>query len=135
MGCYYMSIMRDGDAGQGMTLRRHGLEVEHALAEKAISLHSKIKYRYDGVDADGKPMKKWYDTTPGRVMFNEILPRNPKTPFYIVNKLMTKREISATIDHGAIVTAAEGDDQLLDDMMPLGFHNAPAPVCRSPRTT
>ena len=31
-------------------------------------------------------------------MLGEILPRNVKTPFEVVNKLMTKREISSTID-------------------------------------
>jgi DNA-directed RNA polymerase subunit beta' len=123
LGLYYMSIMRDGDAGQGKTFGDMA-SIEHALAEKAISLHSKIKYRYEGVDADGKPMKKWYDTTPGRVMLGEILPRNPRTPFDVVNKLMTKREISATIDTVYRHCGQKETVIFCDRIMALGFYNA-----------
>ena len=45
LGLYYMSIMRDGEPGEGKTFGDMA-SIEHALAEKAISLHSKIKYRY-----------------------------------------------------------------------------------------
>ena len=123
LGLYYMSIMRDGDVGQGKTFGDMA-SIEHALAEKAISLHSKIKYRYEGVDADGKPMKKWYDTTPGRVMLGEILPRNPKTPFDVVNKLMTKREISSTIDTVYRHCGQKETVIFCDRIMALGFYNA-----------
>jgi DNA-directed RNA polymerase subunit beta' len=123
LGLYYMSIMRDGDAGQGKTFGDMA-SIEHALAEKAISLHSKIKYRYEGVDAEGNPMKKWYDTTPGRVMLGEILPRNPKTPFDVINKLMTKREISATIDTVYRHCGQKETVIFCDRIMALGFYNA-----------
>jgi DNA-directed RNA polymerase subunit beta' len=123
LGLYYMTIMRDGDAGQGKTFGDMA-SIEHALAEKIISLHSKIKYRYEGVDADGKPMLKWYDTTPGRVMLGEILPRNPKTPFDVVNKLMTKREISTTIDTVYRHCGQKETVIFCDRLMALGFHNA-----------
>ena len=33
-----------------------------------MTLHSKIKFRWTGLGADGKPFTKIYDTTPGRVM-------------------------------------------------------------------
>ena len=123
LGLYYMTIMRDGDLGQGKTFGDMA-SIEHALAENVIGLHSKIKYRYDGVDADGKPNAKWYDTTPGRVMLGEILPRNPKTPFDVVNKLMTKREISTTIDTVYRHCGQKETVIFCDRLMALGFHNA-----------
>ena len=69
-------------------------------------------------------MKKWYDTTPGRVMLGEILPRNPKTPFDVVNKLMTKREISATIDTVYRHCGQKETVIFCDRIMALGFYNA-----------
>ena len=69
-------------------------------------------------------MKKWYDTTPGRVMLGEILPRNPKTPFDVVNKLMTKREISATIDTVYRHCGQKETVIFCDRIMALGFHHA-----------
>ena len=86
-------------AGAGQDLRRHGRRSSMRSPQKAITLHSKIKYRWEGVDENGKANRgSWYDTTPGRVMLGQVLPRNAKTPFDVVNKLMTKREISNMID-------------------------------------
>jgi len=42
LGLYYVSLMRDGDIGQGMAFANIG-EIEHALQAKAVTLHSRIK--------------------------------------------------------------------------------------------
>src|SRR5256884_831215 len=95
LGLYYLSIMREGEEKQRPPKAFGDLaEIEHALHSKVIDLHTKIKYRWNGVDEKGKPIRKWYDTTPGRVMLGQVLPRSSKIPFDIVNRLMTKREIS-----------------------------------------
>src|SRR5687767_12606115 len=97
LGLYYLSIVADGEPGQGKAFADIG-ELEHALHEKVITLHTKIKYRWRGVGEDGKSFSKVYDTTAGRVMLSRILPKHPLLPYDVVNKLMTKKEISATID-------------------------------------
>ena len=38
------------------------------------------------------------DTTPGRMMVSEILPKHPKVSFDLINRVLTKKEISNTID-------------------------------------
>ena len=43
-------------------------EVEHALNSKAVELHSKIKFRWKGIDEKGNSFDKWYETTPGRAL-------------------------------------------------------------------
>src|SRR5204862_4980705 len=43
LGLYYLSLMRDGEPGQGK-LFGDVAAIEHALHEKIITLHSKIKY-------------------------------------------------------------------------------------------
>src|SRR5260370_18119306 len=97
LGIYYQTLLRENDPGEGKIFGDM-YDIEHALAEKAITLHSKIKYRWRGLDEAGKPASSWHDTTPGRVILGQVIPRNRKVPFEVVNKLMTKREISKLID-------------------------------------
>ncbi|MGP0040652.1 MAG: DNA-directed RNA polymerase subunit beta', partial [Rhodomicrobium sp.] len=108
LGLYYVSLMRDGEPGQyeedPQTKRpvrgfyaEQG-EIEHALAAKAITLHSRVKGRAWTYDENGERVAKIFDTTPGRMILGQLLPDHAKIPFDVVNKLMTKKEISNMID-------------------------------------
>src|SRR5438046_1553020 len=97
LGLYYLSVLREGLPGEGK-LYGEMAEIEHALHSKVIHLHTKIKYRWQGIDESGKPVYRWYETTAGRAMLGQVLPKSPKVPFDIINKLMTKKEISGVID-------------------------------------
>src|SRR5512133_2219631 len=57
LGLYYLSIMREGEE-KGKALKVFGdmAEIEHALHAKVIDLHTRIKYRWIGVDEKGKPV-------------------------------------------------------------------------------
>jgi DNA-directed RNA polymerase subunit beta' len=99
-------------------------EVEHALAQKTVGLHSKIKYSYEGVGEDGKPYRKEYETTPGRALLGEVLPKHQKVSFDLVNKLMTKREISSMIDTVYRHCGQKETVIFCDRVMALGFHHA-----------
>jgi DNA-directed RNA polymerase subunit beta' len=124
LGLYYLSLLREGEPGEGKAFGDIA-EIEHALAEKVISWHSKIKYRWDGVDENGKQGRKWFETTPGRVMLGQVLPKNnPKIPFDLVNKLMTKREISNMIDTVYRHCGQKETVIFCDRVMALGFHHA-----------
>src|SRR3546814_7566960 len=72
-------------------------EIEHALDNGAVTLHTPIKARYHTVDEDMNPVTRVVRTTPGRMLLAEILPRHPKVPFDLINRLLTKREISHVI--------------------------------------
>ena len=113
LGLYYLSIIRDAADGDRPKLFGDTAEIDLALHEKVVSLHSRIKYRWEGLDADGKPVTRWYDTTPGRVILGSVLPKLAKTPFDLVNKLMTKREISGNDRYGLSPLRPEGDGDLL----------------------
>jgi DNA-directed RNA polymerase subunit beta' len=123
LGLYYLSIMADGEPGEGMAFGSIG-ELEHALAAKAITMHTKIRGRYKGVDADGKPMSKIYETTPGRMLLGDLLPRHKNLSFDLVNKLMTKKEISNVID--AVYRHCGQKETVIfcDRIMALGFTHA-----------
>ncbi|MDX6807660.1 DNA-directed RNA polymerase subunit beta' [Terrihabitans rhizophilus] len=123
LGLYYLSIVRDGAEGEGMIFSDMG-EVEHALFHKKVTLHSKIKGRYAGVDENGETVTKVYETTPGRMMLGQLLPKNAKVPFDVVNKLMTKKEISNMIDTVYRHCGQKETVIFCDRAMALGFHNA-----------
>src|SRR4030081_3129966 len=123
LGLYYLSIMREGLPGEGK-LYGEMAEIEHALHSKVIHLHTKIKYRWEGVDESGKTVKRWIETTAGRVMLGNVLPKSVKIPFDIINKLMTKREISSVIDQVYRHCGQKETVIFCDRIMALGFYNA-----------
>ena len=123
LGLYYLSVMREGSKGDGMAFSNLS-EIDHALNVKAIDLHSKIRFRWEGLDSDGNRVKRIYETTPGRVVLGNVLPENRKISFDIVNKLMTKREISSMIDTVYRHCGQKETVIFCDRIMALGFHHA-----------
>ncbi len=126
LGLYYLSIAMDKEPGEGMMFGNVA-EIHHALEAKVVTLHTKIKGRFITVDAKGKPVSQIYDTTPGRMLLGELLPRSPLVPFELVNRLLTKKDISNTID---VVYRHCGQKETVifcDRIMGLGF----AYACRA----
>ncbi len=123
LGLYYLSIMRE-DGSKHLKVFGDMAEIEHALHAKAVDLHTKIKYRWEGLDDKGNPVRQWFDTTPGRVMLGNVLPKSTKISFEVVNKLMTKREISGMIDQVYRHCGQKETVIFCDRIMALGFHNA-----------
>ena len=123
LGLYYLSLISDNEPGEGMAFAEIG-EIEHAIANKSITLHAKIKYRYEGIDEAGKSFTKIFDTTPGRAILGQLLPKNAKMTFDVVNKLMTKKEISNTIDTVYRHCGQKETVLFCDRIMQLGFSNA-----------
>jgi DNA-directed RNA polymerase subunit beta' len=123
LGLYYLTLLSEGQPGEGKVFGEVS-ELEHALHQKVITLHTKIKYRFEGLDETGKLVRRVYDTTPGRALLGQVLPRNKKISFDIVNKLMTKREISNMIDTVYRHCGQKDTVIFCDRIMALGFHHA-----------
>ncbi len=123
LGLYYLTLLREGEPGEGKIFGSLA-DIEHALSAKAVTLHSKIRYRWVGVDEAGNSVPQWYDTTPGRVMIGEVIPKSFKVPFDAVNKLMTKREISKLIDTVYRHCGQKDTVIFCDRIMALGFYHA-----------
>ncbi|MFT0892107.1 DNA-directed RNA polymerase subunit beta' [Pseudochelatococcus sp. G4_1912] len=123
LGLYYLSILADGEPGQGKAYADQD-EIEHALNAGVITYHTKIRYRWIGVDENGASISKIYETTPGRVFLSRLLPKHPKITFDVVNKLMTKKEISGMID--AVYRNCGQKESVIfcDRIMSLGFYHA-----------
>src|SRR6201995_1147810 len=123
LGLYYLSILREGMPGEGMAFGNMA-ELEHALHAKVIHLHSKIKYRWEGMNEEGKISKRWIETTAGRVMLGNVLPKHQRISYELINKLMTKREISGVIDQVYRHCGQKETVIFCDRIMALGFYNA-----------
>lgn len=123
LGLYYISLESEGDPGEGMAFKDIG-EIQQALDNKIITLHSKIKCRYRTVDADNNPATYVVESTPGRMMIADLLPKNPKLPFALVNKLLTKKEIGKLL--GEVYRHCGQKETVIfaDRLMGLGYTNA-----------
>jgi DNA-directed RNA polymerase subunit beta' len=120
LGLYYLSLVMDNEPGEGMMFGNVA-EIHHALDAKVVTLHAKIKGRFVTVDEKGKRVSRIYDTTPGRMLLGELLPKNPLVSYDLVNRLLTKKEISTMID---VVYRHCGQKETVifcDRIMGLGF--------------
>jgi DNA-directed RNA polymerase subunit beta' len=123
LGLYYLSMDRQGEPGEGMLLADMA-EVHQALEVGAVTLHSKIVARVPQTDEQGKQYQKRFETTPGRMLIGECLPKSHKVPFEIVNRLLTKKDIGDVIDEVYRHTGQKDTVLFADAIMTLGFRNA-----------
>ena len=123
LGIYYLSMEREGEPGEGMLLSDMQ-EVHQALYAKAVTLHSKIISRVPQTDEAGKQYMKRFETTPGRMLLGECLPKSHKVPFDVVNRLLTKKEIGDVIDQVYRHTGQKDTVLFADAIMSLGFRHA-----------
>ncbi len=127
LGIYYLSLetpkfltTTDEEAPAFGTLA----EIEHALAAGAIGLHDKIRGRFETVDGAGNPIIEKVVSTPGRMMIARLLPRTPAVPFSLVNRQLTKKNVSDVID--AVYRHCGQKECVIfaDRLMGLGFGQA-----------
>ncbi len=123
LGIYYITLQRNGENGEGKAFADIG-EIQQALESKAITLHTCIKARYRGVDAEGRPVVSRVDTTAGRMLLSEILPRHPKIPFDMINRVLTKKDVTNVID--AVYRHCGQKETVIfaDRLMGLGYRHA-----------
>ena len=123
LGLYYLTLEREGQEGEGMVFSSIG-ELEQALDTGAVGLHAKVQVRIDGVDAEGVAARMRLETTPGRALLTQILPRHPDVSTALLNQLLTKKEVSNVID---IVYRHCGQKETVifaDRLMGMGFAHA-----------
>ena len=92
-------------------------EVIIAYNEKKVHLNAIIQCRVD-VNGDGKMAR--VETTVGRVLFNQVVPKGYK----FVNELLTKKSLRDIIGSILVKFGNAHTAQFLDDIMGLGFRMA-----------
>ena len=126
LGCYFLSLQRSGEIGEGKIFAGRD-EVWMAYAMDKLHIHARIKVSFaagvevrnqgNTVVTDGKTL---VETTPGRIIFNEIL--EPGMPFY--NHDLDKKGLSGIIADCQLRQGREATLRLLDNMKEIGFKSA-----------
>ncbi|WP_130891652.1 MULTISPECIES: DNA-directed RNA polymerase subunit beta' [Fusobacterium] len=108
MGCFYMTKDRPGSKGEGKCFSN----IDQALTaynNGVLDTHAIIKVRIKG---------EIVETTPGRIMFNEMLPEVDKQYHVTFGKSQLKKLIARLYDeHGFAETA-----ELINKIKDFGYH-------------
>lgn len=108
MGCFYMTKDRPGSKGEGKCFSN----IDQALTaynNGVLDTHAIIKVRING---------EMVETTPGRIMFNEMLPDVDKQYHVTFGKSQLKKLIARLYDeHGFAETA-----ELINKIKDFGYH-------------
>ena len=119
LGIYYLSIQRDSQNGEGRSFVDLN-EILKALENKDITLHSKIFSRVKNFNGEYSIV----ETSPGRMILGNILPLNENINFDIVNKTLTKKEVSNIIDSVYRFCGQKETVLFADNIMKIGFKYA-----------
>jgi DNA-directed RNA polymerase subunit beta' len=95
-------------------------EVIIAYNEGKLELHAQIKVKSYDLDENGVPTLMMIDTTCGRVLFNERVPREVG----YVNSVLTKKALRDIIGNVLKVSGTARTAQFLDDIKELGYQMA-----------
>ncbi|MDV7338461.1 DNA-directed RNA polymerase subunit beta' [Terasakiella sp. A23] len=120
LGIYYLSMQLDEEKGEGMQFSGVG-EIHQALDNDVVSLHAKITCRYRTIDENGDEVVERVETTPGRMLLSELLPRHIEVPFSLINRLLTKKDVSNVIGEVYRHVGQKETVIFCDRIMGLGF--------------
>ncbi len=118
LGLYYISKIRPGAKGEGLTF--YGPE-EAIIAhnEGKCDLHAQVKVLVDDI-VDGKPVRHMVETSVGRVIVNGIIPKEVGFVNKIVSKKSLRDIIADVIKNVGFAEACE----FLDGIKNLGYRMA-----------
>ena len=113
LGCYYLTKERAGVKGEGKVFGDHD-EVIFAQSQGAVDLHAIIKLHMPGSKA------KYIETTVGRVLFNQIIPK--ELGYY--NKVASKKALEDLISAAYRKIGVDRTAEFLDQLKMFGFEYA-----------
>jgi DNA-directed RNA polymerase subunit beta' len=123
LGLYYMTKICKNTPeqpikGEGYTFYSPE-EVIIAYNEKRVDLHASIKVRIMDYSS-GEPVRKIIETSVGRVLFNEVVPREVG----FLNEILTKKSLREIISNVLKKTGTAQTARFLDSIKDLGFQMA-----------
>jgi len=125
MGCYYLTMKKPDLLGEGMVFSSTD-EVHMALSQGKVARHAIVKVRMPrdkrvkGEESEAVLRGGLVETTPGRVVFNDILPR--KMSFY--NLTMKSKVLANVISDCYQELGRRHTIELLDNMKRTGFRES-----------
>jgi DNA-directed RNA polymerase subunit beta' len=123
LGIYYLSLINDNE--EVKKYFSHIGEVEFALENKSINLHTPILFRTKTFNKETNEYEdKKFTTSPGRVILFKTVPQSENLPFDCINKILTKKEISNLLDNVYRFTGQKATCIFVDQIMNVGFKYA-----------
>ena len=119
LGLYYITKIRPGALGEGMTFYGEE-EAIIAYNEGKVAIHALVNVMVDDVDEEGKLIRKIHETTVGRVITNEYIPKEVE----YINELLSKKSLRDIIGKVIKTCGVARTAQYLDDIKDLGFQMA-----------
>jgi len=121
LGLYYITKMRTSTAdhkvnGEG-SIFYSPQEVIIAHNEGKLDLHAPIKVKSYDLNEEGVPTLMMIETTCGRVLFNEVVPREVG----FINDVLTKKALRDIIGHVLKICGTAKTAKFLDDIKELGY--------------
>ncbi len=124
LGLYYITKGRKNasdHAVKGENMTFYGPEeVIIAYNEKSVDLHAWIKVKVNVRQPDGSLKNELTETTVGRVIFNEVVPKS----YGYINQLLTKKSLRDIIGDIFKNTDMPTTAKFLDDIKSLGYMSA-----------
>jgi DNA-directed RNA polymerase subunit beta' len=116
LGLFYITKLRKGAKGEG--LRFYGPE-EAVIAynEGKVDIHAPIKIYVDDIDKNGNPVNHMIETSIGRVMVNEFVPKEVG----FIDEELSKKSLRDIIGKVIKVCGVARTAQFLDDIKNLGY--------------
>ena len=108
MGCYYMTKERKGEKGEGKIFSNKN-QLITAYQSKQVSTHALVKVRIDG---------ELVETTPGRLIFNTMLPKEVRD----YSKTFGKGPLGKLIADLYKKFGFAKTSELIDKIKDFGFH-------------
>ena len=126
LGLYYTTRERINGKGEGLIFSDTG-EVRRAFDAGEVELNSRInvrltEYTKDKATGELSPSTKLWETTAGRALLSEILPKG--LPFSNLNKALKKKEISKLINVSFRKCGLKETVVFADKLLQAGFRLA-----------
>ena len=126
LGLYYATREKINGKGEGLVFADIG-EVQRALDAGEVELTSKVTVRLtewtkNKATGDLAPSTRLVDTTVGRALLSEILPKG--LPFALLNKALKKKEISRLINASFRKCGLKDTVVMADKLLQNGFRLA-----------
>ena len=119
LGLYYITKLRKGTQGEGLTF--YGPEeATIAYNEKKLDIHAPIHVYVEDLDANGNLVKTMVETSVGRLMVNEFVPKE----IGYVNEVLGKKSLRDIIGRVIKACGVARTAQFLDDIKNLGYYMA-----------
>jgi len=119
LGLYYITKPRKGVKGEGLRFYSPE-EVTIALNEGVVDIHAEITVRIDDYTQGEEPVKVMQKTTVGRVIFNQLV---PKEVGYI-DEILTKKSLRDIIGKVLKASGNSRTAEFLDDIKAMGYRMA-----------